>query len=228
VILSFGLPTPWKVASFIGHWFRYGTGVSGTIWVNIGATLEVVLIGFVLGMVIGTLIGILSGTIPAFKYFINPFLSFYNSIPPLVMLPIFIEWLGFGNAPQIIIVTLLNVFLVAAVVQSAVEDIQGLFTNHARALGANSWQLLRSVYLPGIGIWLASLARQCFGHALAAACVSEFFGAKEGLGFLINYGQVAFNIREIYAAVIITAAIGVLFDVALSWVDHRANRYLVR
>ncbi len=228
VVQSFALPLPWQVAQYLGHWFKSGTGISGSIWSNIGATLEVTVIGFVIGMGLGTIIGILSGTVAVFKYAVNPFLSFFNAIPRLVLIPIFVGWLGFGDEPRIIVVVLTNVFLVAAVVQGAVEDIQGVIIAHARVLGASLAQMFRTVYVPGVGIWVISLARQCFGHAITAACVSEFFGAKKGLGFLISYGQLQFDSREIYAAVILTAVIGFLFDILLQQVDRRANRYMVR
>jgi NitT/TauT family transport system permease protein len=228
VVQSFALPLPWQVADDLGHWFTSGTGISGSIWSNVGATLEVTVIGFLIGMALGTLIGILSGTVPVFKYAVNPFLSFFNAIPRLVLIPIFVGWLGFGDEPRIIVVVLTNVFLVAAVVQGAVEDIEGVIIAHARVLGASWSQMFRTVYVPGVGIWVVSLSRQCFGHAITAACVSEFFGAKKGLGFLISYGQMQFDAREIYAAVILTAVIGFLFDILLQQVDRRANRYLVR
>jgi NitT/TauT family transport system permease protein len=226
VVQSFALPQPWKVATLIGTWFSRGTDVSGTIWLNIGSTLQVTVIGFVIGVAGGTVIGALSATVPIFKHAVNPYLSFFNAMPRLLLIPILVGWLGFGDGPRIIVVTLANLFLVAAVIQGAVEEIQGVIIDNARTLGASRVQMFRTVYIPGVSIWIASLARQCFGHAITAACVSEFFGAKGGLGFLIEYGQLQFDSSEIYAAVVLTAFVGFLFDLLLRQVDRRVTRYL--
>jgi NitT/TauT family transport system permease protein len=223
IVMAFALPLPGQVAMFIGHWFR-----TGTIWIQIGATLEVTLIGFAVGVAAGTVLGVLMGTVTFIKYYMEAFLAFFNAVPRLIIIPIFIVWLGFGNEPQILIVVLVNLFLIAAVVQAGIDEIQGVLVNHARALGATWLQLLRTVYLPGVGIWIVSVSRQAFGHAITAAAVTEFFGAQKGLGYLIEQGLISFNTREMYSAILVTSGVGVLFDFVLRRIDRRASRYLAR
>jgi NitT/TauT family transport system permease protein len=215
------MPEPWHVATFIGDWFR-----TGTIWSLVGATAQVAAIGLVIGLAAGTLLGFLTGTVRWFYYFFSPVLSFMNAIPQLVLLPILVVWLGFGNRSQVAIVIIVNVFLVAIVVQAAIKEIQGDFVNNVRVLGASWLQRVTSVYIPGTTVWIVSVTRLCVGHAIVAACVAEFFGSPRGLGYAIYYGLETFNTREVYSALIAASVLAYIVDLLLKRVDTRVSRYL--
>ncbi len=220
-IKSIAMPEPWQVAVFIGDWFK-----TGKIWSLVGQTTQVAAIGLVIGMAAGAFLGFLTGMFKWFYYFLNPVLSFMNAIPQLVILPILVVWLGFGNASQVAIVIIVNVFLVAIVVQAAIKEIQGELVSNVRALGASGVQQFTSLYLPGTLIWIVSVARLCIGHAIVAAIVAEFFGSPKGLGFAIQYGLETFNTRQVYSAIIVAAFLAYVVDLLLKRVDTRVSRYL--
>jgi NitT/TauT family transport system permease protein len=215
------VPEPYRVATFIGDWFR-----TGTIWSLIGATAQVAAIGLVIGLIAGAVLGFLTGTVRWFYYFFNPILSFMNAIPQLVVLPILVVWLGFGNRSQVAIVVIVNVFLVAIVVQAAIKEIQGELVNNVRVLGASWIQRFTSLYVPGTTIWIVSVTRLCVGHAIVAAIVAEFFGSPRGLGFAIYYGLETFNTREVYSAILVASVLAYAIDLVLKRVDARVSRYL--
>jgi NitT/TauT family transport system permease protein len=223
VIKDFVLATPAQVVTAIGHLFS-----DGGIWSDIGATLLVTVAGFVGGVILGTVLGVLSGTVPWLGYYFRPFFSFFNSVPRLVLIPILIVWLGFGFAMQSTVVLLVIVFLIAITVEAGVGEIQDDLVRNARVLGASWPQLMRTVFVPGVSIWIVSVARQSLGHAFTAAVVAEFFGAAVGLGALINTGQQQFDTPQIYAAIVITAVLALLGDQLLKLADRRVSQYLVR
>jgi NitT/TauT family transport system permease protein len=133
---------------------------------------------------------------------------------------------GVGVVPQILVVILVIVVVVAVTVQAGVQGIQGDYIRNARALGANGAQLLSSVYVPGVSIWVISSARLTVGMAFQAAVVAEFFGSANGLGYLIDDGLQTFNAPQIYAAVIVTAVLALLVDFGLGFVERRYSRWL--
>lgn len=222
-IKDYVLASPPQVVSELGHLFS-----GGAIWHDIGATLLVTLAGFAGGVILGTVLGVLSGTVPWLGYYFRPFFSFFNSVPRLVLIPVLIVWLGFGFEMQSTVVLLIIVFLIAITVEAGVAEIQGDLVRNARVLGASWLQLMRTVFIPGVGIWIISVARQSVGHAFAAAVVAEFFGAALGLGALINSGQQEFDTSQIYAAIVITAVLALLADQLLKLADRRVGQYLVR
>jgi NitT/TauT family transport system permease protein len=221
IVKSFVLAPPWSVVSQASAWFA-----NGTIWTQIGSTLEVAGLGFVIGTVVGTSLGLAAGIVPAFRYFLSPFLGFFNSVPPLIIIPIFVLWFGFGNKPQVIVVTLGLIFLNAAVIEGAVSDIQGVLVLQARALGASRWQMIKTVYIPGIGVWMVTLGRQNVAHSIVGATVVEFFGSRSGLGYLIENSLDRYDTRGIYAAIFIASAIAYLFDTVMRRIDRRVSRYI--
>lgn len=230
LVLSLALTPPWTVAKTVAHWLSNGSfsaqGTTTHIWIQVGSTLEVAALGFFVGVVVGITLGLLSATIPAAKYFLSPFLGFFNGIPTLILIPVFVLWLGYGDKPAIIIVALGTIFLIAAVVEGAVYEIQGVMIQHARALGANRRQMLRTVYFPGTAIWVVSVARVCVGHAIVGAVVIQFFGARSGLGFVIDASMIEEENQTVYAAIVVTSMVACCFDLLLRMVDRRISRYL--
>jgi NitT/TauT family transport system permease protein len=224
VLGTFALATPLQVVDQLRSWSS-----SGSIWgQQIGTTLVVFIVGFAIGMVGGTIIGTLSGTVPFLHNYLGPFIAFFNSVPRLVLIPFFIVLFGFGYLPGIGVTALVIFFLVAVTVEQGVKEIQGDYVQNARMLGASWGNLMRTVYLPGVSVWILSAARASVGLAFQATVVTEFFGSSKGLGYLIVQGETQFDAPEIYAAIILTAALAYLIDLALRLVERRYVRWNVR
>lgn len=69
-----------------------------------GITVMEALAGMGISFVIGILIGILIDAMPTFKKCIYPILVVSQTVPVIVLAPIFIIYLGFGYAPKILTV----------------------------------------------------------------------------------------------------------------------------
>jgi NitT/TauT family transport system permease protein len=200
--------------------------VSGRLLSDIANTMSVLGAGYLSALVVGTAVGVLMGVSRFVRQFLDPFIAFLNSLPRLVLIPILLAWLGFGKAPQILLVFLLIVFMVIINVYSSIADIPREILDHGRMLGASWWQLITTVYLPAIGIWVINSARIAVGLGFQAAVVSEFFGSSRGLGYTLATGQQQLNSRVIYAAVVVTALLAVLIDFGLGLLNRRVARWM--
>jgi NitT/TauT family transport system permease protein len=221
VVSSFSISTPAQVVSQVHAWVS-----DGSVWGTIGTTLETFIIGYVLGLGVGIVIGVLAGLSESFRQYIAPFMTFFNAIPKLVLIPFFIAWLGFGGGPGIIVVALVIVFVVAITAQTGILEIQGRFIENSRMLGASRLNLLLDVYVPAIGIWIMSSARLSIGLGFQAAVVSEFLGSGKGLGSLIVQGEQVFVAKEIIGAIVLTVILAWILDSLLAVVDHRISRWV--
>ncbi len=230
IVSRFELTPPSGVARQIGHWLRVGvqssTANTRSLWTEIGATLEVAALGLAIAMIVGTVIGLSSAIVPIIKAFLSPFLGFVNAVPLIVVIPVFVFWLGFGNKPIVLLIAITQTFLIAAVVEGAAREIQGVMVQHARSLGATWAQMVKTVYLPGTVIWVVSVLRQCVGHSIVAAIVFEFFGATSGLGAVIRTAQGNGQAVDVYAGVAVAAIVACGIDIGLRVVDTRVGRYL--
>jgi NitT/TauT family transport system permease protein len=212
--------SPTQVASRLSDW------AGGNLWSDIGDTLEVLLVGYAAGLVVGTALGVLMGISRTVRRFLDPFIAFLNSLPRLALIPVLLAWLGFGRTPQMVLVFLLIVFMVIINVAASIDNLPRDVIDNGRVLGASTAQLVRSVYLPAIGIWVMASARLAVGLGFQAAIVSEFFGSSRGLGYTLALGQQQLNSRVIYAAVVVTALLAVVFDMVLARVNNRLARWL--
>lgn len=222
-VSTFALASPSQVIEQLSNWFS-----TGVIWGNLAATLIIFVSGFAIGVILGTIIGCLSGAIPFFRYFFTPFIVFFNAVPRLVLIPLFLVIFGFDYRPGILVTALVIVFLIIITVQAGIQEIGGGFVLNARMLGASWFDVVRTVYLPGIAERLLSAARLSVGLAFQAAVVTEFFGSTTGLGYLLVEGENTFNARETYAAIILTAVLAYLVDTILRIAERRYVRWAIR
>jgi NitT/TauT family transport system permease protein len=223
VFSTFSVSPPAQVLSQVGAWIS-----DGSIWRSIGGTLLTFAVGYVIGVGAGILLGLGGGLSPAFRQYLAPFMTFFNAIPKLVLIPFFIAWLGFGGTPGVIVVALVIVFVVAITVQTGITEVQGRFIENSRMLGASRLDVLREVYLPATGIWVMTSARLSIGLGFQAAVVSEFLGSGKGLGFLIVHGQQVFAAQEIFGAIAVTVILALVIDSLLSLADRRVSRWIPR
>lgn len=223
VVSSFTLSSPITIGQQIYTWFA-----TGFIWPHLEATLLVLALGYSIGVGAGIVLGMLSGLVPVMRHYLSPFMTFLNAVPRLLITPFLIGWLGFGYSPRVIVTAFVVVFLVAIIVSEGVAEVRGDYVTNARVLGANPVQMLTTVYLPGVGIWLLTSARVSVGLAIQCVLVAELFGAPKGLGYLILSGEQTFKTGQVYAAVVIAMAIAWLLDLGLSRVEARAAGWVPR
>src|SRR5580700_10217092 len=80
---------PVKVFAVLWGWF-----VSGKIYLHLGVTLLETLLAFVLGTLLGLLIGLWLGLSATASALLDPYIKAVNSMPRVVMAPIFAVWFG--------------------------------------------------------------------------------------------------------------------------------------
>ena len=222
VVERFVLPAPGDVLAQLRDWVK-----DHQLWGIIEPTLVLLGVGLLAGVVAGVALGTAMGVVPFVRYYLSPFIAFFNSVPRLILIPFFIVWFGFGYTPGMIITALEIVFVVLLTVEAGVGQIQGDYVENAKMLGASWADLLRTVYLPGISIWALSAIRVSVGLGFQAAVVVEFFGSPRGIGHVIADGGTTLNSVELYAAIALTALLAYLLDVILRMVESRISRWNV-
>jgi NitT/TauT family transport system permease protein len=197
-----------------------------TLWQDLEATAIVFGIGYAIGTVAGILTGILLGTVGLAREIAEPFLVFMNAMPRLILLPVLVVIFGFGYFPQILLVILVIYFVVTVQITTGIQETPINLLNNARALGASKMNLVRTIYVPSLMLWILSTTRVVIGFAIQAAIASEFIGAARGLGFRFTDAQVKFRSDEMFASFAVVLVLALVVDVALSLVERRATRWM--
>src|SRR5205823_3710515 len=137
------LPGPWVVLGEL-----VTLAVKGQLWGHVAATLQRVAIGFSTGAVLAIGLGLPCGHFRVIRNLVEPVVELLRPIPPLAMLPLFIVWVGIGEASKVGFITYATFFPMFLTTVHGVRRIDPLLVRAAQSLGATSPQLFRRVILP--------------------------------------------------------------------------------
>ncbi|MDP3137302.1 MAG: ABC transporter permease, partial [Burkholderiaceae bacterium] len=194
--LAFFLGEPLKVAGRVWSWFMpFGFGPSALfpeglpgnadIYVHLGTTLLETVLAFGIGTALGLGCGLWLALAPTASAIMDPYIKAANSMPRVILAPIFAMWFGLGIWSKVALAVTLVFFIVFFNVYQGVKEVSPVVLANARMLGANQRQLLRTVYLPSATSWVFSSLHTSVGLAFVGAVVGEYLGSARGVGYLI-------------------------------------------
>jgi NitT/TauT family transport system permease protein len=210
---------PVKVVVQIWSWFA-----SGKIWLHLGVTLLETALAFAIGTLLGLLIGLWLGLNATASTLLDPYINAVNSMPRVVMAPIFAVWFGLGIWSKVALGVTLVFFLVFFNVFQAVKEVSPVVLANARMLGASRRQLLRFVYLPSATSWVFASLHTSIGMAFVGAVVGEYLGSAYGVGYLILQAEGLFDINGVLAGIVVLTVCALALDLLVTWLE---NRFLV-
>jgi len=212
-----------------GPWIVFGELVSlamkGQLWGHIAATLERVAVGFSTGAVLAIGLGLPSGYFPVVRNIVEPVVELLRPIPPLAMLPLFIVWVGIGETSKVGFITYATFFPMFLTTVHAVGQMDPLLVRAAQSLGARPAQLFFRVILPAALPDMLTGLRIGIALSFFVIVISEFIGAEEGLGFLINDGRSFFLVPQMLGAAVLLGLFGYAGNALVRLVERRALRW---
>ena len=207
---------PVKVFAQLWGWFA-----GGKIYLHLGVTLLETLLAFVLGTLLGLVIGLWLGLSPTASALLDPYIKAVNSMPRVVMAPIFAVWFGLGIWSKVALGITLVFFLVFFNVFQAVKEVSPVVLANARMLGASRRQLLRFVYLPSATSWVFASLHTSIGMAFVGAVVGEYLGSARGVGYLILEAEGLFDINGVIAGIVVLTVCALALDLLVTWLENR-------
>jgi NitT/TauT family transport system permease protein len=213
---AFFFSKPSDIAARIWEWFATGE-IYGHLWITLLETL----LAFVIGTVLGVVLGLWLALVPTASAVLDPFIKALNSIPRVILAPIFTLWFGLGVASKVALGVTLVFFVAFFNTYQGIKEVNPVVLANARMLGASGTQLLGHVYLPSAASWIFSSLRTSIGFAVIGAVVGEYLGSAKGLGYLISQAEGVFDTTGVFAGMVVLAAFVVLLDWVVSRVEAR-------
>jgi NitT/TauT family transport system permease protein len=224
VIDPFNFSMPSKIWDQIWTWITHGTAL-GSLGEQIWYTLQEALLGWVFGVVAGVVLGIALGRIAFLADILGPYIKILNSIPRIVLAPIFVIWFGLGPASKIASAVVLVFFPVFFNAFQGAREVDRNLVANARILGASDRRVTFQVVIPSATSWIFTSLHVSFGFALIGAIVGEYIGATKGIGLLVAQSQGTFNAAGVYAAMVILAAVALVAEGLLTFAERRIFRW---
>jgi NitT/TauT family transport system permease protein len=218
---AFFFGEPVKISSRIWNWFVVNADIYEHLWVTLVETA----LAFAIGTVLGLVLGLWLALSPLAAAIADPYIKALNSMPRVILAPIFAVWFGLGIASKVALGVTLVFFIVFFNVYQGVKEVSPVILANARMLGANRKQLLRHVYLPSATSWVFSSLHTSVGLAFVGAVVGEYLGSSRGVGYLILQAEGAFDINTVMAGILVLTVFALALDAAVGRIERRLMRW---
>ena len=173
----------------------------------LGTTLLETGLGLLAGLVIGAGVALLVVAVPFARRSVGPLLVASQTIPMIVLAPIFALVFGIGLVPKVVVVALVTFFPVAISTIAGLDGADDELVDLVRSLDQRTSALLRVVRIPAAVPALVAGLRISSAYAVAGAVIAEGTGGDRGLGFFINRAQGSFRVDRVIVAVVVVALI---------------------
>jgi NitT/TauT family transport system permease protein len=221
---AFFFGEPLKIGARIWAWFV----TNADIYRHLAVTLTETLLAFGIGSVLGLAMGLWLALSPMASAILEPYITALNSMPRIILAPIFAVWFGLGLASKVALGVTLVFFIVFFNVYQGVKEVSPVVLANARMLGANQKQLLRHVYLPSAMSWVFSSLHTSVGLAFVGAVVGEYLGSSQGVGYLILQAEGSFDINTVMAGILVLTGFALLLDALVGRIERRLMKWQPR
>jgi NitT/TauT family transport system permease protein len=221
---AFFFGEPLKVLLRIWVWFVR----DADIYRHLGVTLTETLLAFGIGSALGLATGLWLALSPTASAILEPYIKAANSMPRIILAPIFAVWFGLGVASKVALGVTLVFFIVFFNVYQGVKEVSPVVLANARMLGAGRQQLLRHVYLPSATSWVFSSLHTSVGLAFVGAVVGEYLGSSQGVGYLILQAEGTFDMNTVMAGILVLTGFALLLDALVGRIEARLMKWQPR
>jgi NitT/TauT family transport system permease protein len=180
-------------------------------WARLGGsalnTLKLLAEGVLWGGTIGFLIGVSIGWSKVIGYWVHPILRVIGPLPPTALIPLTFYVFPSSHAASVFLIALATSFPVAILTWSGIAGVNKSYYDVARTMGASEWFLILRVAIPAalpqvfVGLFMG------LGASFVVLVTAEMMGVESGLGWYLTWAQGWASYTNMYAALIIMAAI---------------------
>ena len=186
--------------------------VSGVLFIHIASTLQRVFLGLVLAASIAVPLGfVLGGIFPAVTRNLLRLFRLLEQVNALPLSLIFILFFGIGELVKVFIIFWSTVWPILFSTIAGVRQVDPLYINLARSLGAGRLEIFKKVILPAAAPAIFTGIRSGATYAFFIIIAAESMGAYYGLGRLIR--------SSTFGAAIIIAVLGLTLNYLLHLIE---------
>lgn len=198
------------------------------LWDHSMVTLQEALIGLSLATILAMLIAILMDLSSTFRHSIFPHLVVTQTVPVMVLGPLFAIWLGFGIAPKVLMVIFMCFFPIVIAFADALAQVDQNQVNLLKSFGANKWQIYRYVKIPAAATALFSGLKVAATYCIGGAIVGEWLSASAGLGYYMIRVKNGYMLDKVFACVVCIILWSLLLHLAVVLIERLVFPYTLK
>jgi NitT/TauT family transport system permease protein len=184
-----------------------------------------VLVAFVIAVPLGAALGVLIAENDYLGEVFKPMLFIVFAIPKSIFLPMFILVFGTSFQQKVAYAAFTTTFVVLMSAAAAVESVKQDYLLVARSYGASRMQILTRVYVPSMLPILLETLRISMIFNFTGVMIAEMYASRTGIGHLIASWGENFQMKQLFAGVILLAAAAILFNEAVRYFESRVSTW---
>lgn len=219
------LPKPTTILQTLGYKIYNQAPDGNTLGINILASLQVALTGFITAMVIGIPLGLFMGWWEYADRFIRPIFELVRPVPPIAWIPLVVVWMGIGLQAKAMII------FFTAFVPCVINSYTGIkltnktLINVSRTFGASNIEIFWKIGIPSALPMVFAGIRVALGNSWSTLVAAEMLAASAGLGYMIQIGRTIARPDIVIAGMVTIGAIGAVLSGILSYVEKHALKW---
>jgi ABC-type nitrate/sulfonate/bicarbonate transport system permease component len=182
---------------------------------HLGITMAEIAAALAIGGLCGLLVGIALGANPFLTRAYEPFIHYLAPTPKIIFFPVMIMWFGVGSGSKIALGALSSFFPVAISAAGGMREIDKVLIRVGRSFRLSSAQMAAKIYLPAMRQPVVNGFRIGFGLALIGTLLAETKLSNRGIGYLIIQAYATFDMRRMYALLILLFVLAVGINAAI-------------
>lgn len=187
----------------------------------IWASLRRVLIGLVLAFVCAVTLGSLAFYFNIFGKLTLPTVTLLAPIASVAWIPLAIFAFGIGDGAAIFVVFISVVFTLTLGTVNNTHNVEQLYIDTARVLGANRRQVIQHVIFPAILPNLFVIMRINLFGAWMGVLAAEMVGVRTGMGAIVVAGRQMMNMNLTFLGMAMIGLVGYLLDASFGLIQKR-------
>jgi NitT/TauT family transport system permease protein len=200
--------------------------VAPALWLAILATGTNALVGLVVGGLLAIGLAIVASRLRFVDQLIAPVVAAIAVVPIVALAPVLTNMFGAtSESPRRVIVSIVVFVPVFVNTLRGLRQVQPVHRDLLRAYAASSWQLTRTVTVPGAVPYIFTGLNIASSLAVISAVVAEYFGGlQNGLGSRITSAASNSAYPRAWAYVFGAIVLGLVFFVATLALERLASR----
>lgn len=195
---------------------------SGELPYHLLVSLRRVAIGLAIALTAGVSFGLIAGLSKLGEDAVDATLQMLRALPFLALVPLFILWLGIGEATKIALVALGATFPIYLTLFGGIRGVDPKLLESGRILGLGRAAQIRHIILPGALPQALVGLRYALGTAWLSLVVGEQINATAGIGFLVMDAREFLRTDIILVGLVVYALLGLGADQLVRMLERRA------
>jgi NitT/TauT family transport system permease protein/putative hydroxymethylpyrimidine transport system permease protein len=188
---------------------------------NAWVTVREVVGGFAVALLLGIGFATILHLSPVLRRAFYPLVVASQTIPVIVVAPIFVVWFGFGIGPILAVIALICFFPITVNTLDGLGTVDPEQRKLMRTLGARRLQTFARLEVPTALPYLLSGAKIAVAIAVIGAVFGEWSGSDSGLGHLILVDNAQLQIPRMFAAIAVLSTIAIAMFTLLGFAERR-------